>query len=99
MSAFDRYIGNRGHFSRGDLRVLLEGPGSMWSAAGFPFLNLYRLMVLARGRQLVEDAAEGRSTNSTPARISRSVFGALFRINPPIRCWGWQLVAEARLTP
>jgi SAM-dependent methyltransferase len=102
MSAFDRYIGHRRHFSRRDLRVLLQGAGfhvERCSAAGFPFFNLYRLMVLARGRQLVEDATEGRSTNSTPAQIARCVFGALFRVNPPIRRWGWQLVAEARLTP
>jgi SAM-dependent methyltransferase len=100
MSAFDRHIGHRRHFSRGDLRELLEGAGfkvERCSATGFPFFNLYRLMVLARGRQLVEDAKEGRSTNSAPARIAGSVFGALFRVNPPIRRWGWQLVAEARV--
>jgi SAM-dependent methyltransferase len=102
MSAFDRYIGHRRHYSRGELRDLLENSGFQVEkcvATGFPFFNLYRLMIITRGRKLVEDAAEKRSTKSASARIAGGVFDILLRINPPTKRLGWQLVAETRLVP
>jgi cyclopropane fatty-acyl-phospholipid synthase-like methyltransferase len=102
MSAFDRFIGHRRHYSCGDLQNLLEAAGfqvERCTARGFPFFNLYRLMIITRGRKLVEDAAQGRSTNTAPARIVGAVFDALLRINLPAKRWGWQLVAETRFVP
>jgi SAM-dependent methyltransferase len=100
MSAFDRHIGHRRHFSADDLRNLLEGAGfevDMAGGAGFPFFNLYRLVVILRGRRLVDDvtASEG-GTESWLARAVMGVFRVLLRLNLPIERWGWQTVALAR---
>jgi hypothetical protein len=102
MSAFDRHIGHRRHYSRPELRALLEDAGFVverCDAVGFPFFNLYRLMVLVLGGRLVRDAASERTTASLPARIAGSVFDALLRLNPPLRRGGWQMTAMARRTP
>jgi SAM-dependent methyltransferase len=97
MSAFDKHIGHRRHFTPGELRALLEGAGlrvTSLSGAGFPFFNLYRLTVVARGKKLIEDAsAEG--TLPLGARAAMHVFSWLFRMNLVESQLGWQLVAIA----
>jgi 2-polyprenyl-3-methyl-5-hydroxy-6-metoxy-1,4-benzoquinol methylase len=98
MSAFDHHIGHRKHYSPAELRRLLEGVGfevEQATGAGFPFFNLYRLVVILRGRRLVADAATGRT--STPARLVMAAFGHLFRLRLDALPWGWQTVAHARL--
>ena len=57
MSAFDLYIGHRRHYTPASLSALLTNAGfevELASAAGFPFLNLYRRVVIARGEQVIE---------------------------------------------
>jgi SAM-dependent methyltransferase len=52
MSAFDRHIGHRQHFTRESLHEILVRGGYRVEKiyrAGFPFFNLYRLAVIARG--------------------------------------------------
>lgn len=97
MSAFDRYIGHRGHFTPLRLRKLLEGCGFRVGSAhgaGFPFFNLYRLVVLLRGRRLIRDVAGARpGTQSFLARGAMTIFDRLFRFNVPVA--GWQVVAVA----
>jgi SAM-dependent methyltransferase len=100
MSAFDRHIGHRRHFAPADLRALLTDAGfevEMAAGTGFPFFNLYRLVAILRGRNLIEDMNAEGGANSGLARIVMGVFGILFRLNLPIRRWGWQTVAVARL--
>ena len=99
-SAFDRYIGHRRHYSRHDLCALLEGAGfevDRCDAVGFPVFNLYRLMVVARGRKLVQEAASGRTISGRAARVIGSMFDMLFWLNPPLRRGGWQMTATAHL--
>jgi SAM-dependent methyltransferase len=100
MSAFDRHIGHRRHFSPGELAELLRQAGlrvEQATGAGFPFFNLYRLAVIARGRRLVEDAvAVDGGTTSLPARAAMAAFWPLFRLNAPSSRFGWQTVAVAR---
>lgn len=101
-SAFDRHIGHRRHYSRADLRALLESAGlevDQCDAVGFPAFNVYRLMVIARGRKLVQEAASGQTTSGPLARFVGAAFDTLLRLNPPLRRGGWQMVATARLTP
>jgi SAM-dependent methyltransferase len=97
MSAFDKHIGHRRHFTPGSLRTLLEEAGlrvTSLSGAGFPFFNLYRLTVIARGKKLIKDAsAEG--TLPLGARAAIQVFSWLFRMNRVETQLGWQLVAIA----
>lgn len=101
MSAFDRHIGHRRHFTMESLRLLLTQAGftvETVTGAGFPFFNLYRLAVIGRGERLAQDAE--RSSLGSPswlARLASSFFGLLLAVPQPKNRWGWQLVAVARL--
>ena len=101
MSAFDHHLGHRGHFTRARLRSVLEAAGfgvEYVSGAGFPFFNLYRLMVVARGRKVIEDAtATTAAGTSKPVMAVMRLFSFLFRFNLPPSRLGWQVVAVARL--
>jgi SAM-dependent methyltransferase len=91
MSQFDRHIGHRKHYRPEELRALLEGTGFRVESAhgaGFPFFNLYRGVVIARGPKLIGDVA-GKA--SPAARMAMRGFDELFRWNLKTR--GWQTVA------
>jgi SAM-dependent methyltransferase len=97
MSAFDRHIGHRGHFTPTRLEALLLEAGFQVAAlhgAGFPFFNLYRLAVIARGSKLITDV-EGANGLSLSARAAMGLFSWLFRYNADRTRRGWQLVATA----
>jgi len=94
MSQFDRHIGHRKHYRPDELRALLERTGFRVESAhgaGFPFFNLYRRVVIARGSKLIGDVA---SEPSLAARIGMRGFDELFRWN--LKTCGWQTVAVAR---
>lgn len=98
MSAFDRAIGHRRHYKRRDLERLLAEVGLTVlrvSGAGFPFFNLYRFVVVARGRRLVGDVAQGPDgvPASGLARLVMSAFGILFKLNADRSRFGYQMVA------
>ena len=97
MSAFDRHIGHRQHFTAKSTRALLEHAGFVVeraTRAGFPFFNLYRLIVLLRGERLVDDVAHGAGRR--PAQLMMRIFDVLFRLNLTRSPWGWQMLAAAR---
>lgn len=103
MSAFDRHIGHRRHYSRDRLRSVVRDSGlrvERIMAAGFPAFTLYRLLVLARGRRLAQDVDADAATQSTAARAAMAAFEPLFRRAAlddfP---WGWQMVAVASAPP
>jgi SAM-dependent methyltransferase len=100
ITAFDRHIGHRRHFDRAGITSLLERAGYLVERtylAGFPFFNLYRLVVLARGERLACDVdATVRGVSSQAARIAMKVFRALFHANLLDSPFGWQVVATAR---
>jgi len=101
MSAFDRHIGHRRHFSAHELGAVIAAAGLevvQLAAAGFPFFNLYRALVIARGRRLVDDAKpEASSTaGSRVTRTAMSAFRPLFLLNLPRSRAGWQTVGVAR---
>jgi len=102
MSRFDKHIGHRQHFTKKSIRALLESAGFtvdyVWRA-GFPFFNLYRLVVIARGSRLINDALADK--NHAPGGLAQAVmrvFHVLFRLNLKNSPLGWQLVAVARKT-
>jgi hypothetical protein len=64
--------------------------------AGFPFFNVYRAVVRARGEALIEDVSAEHADPSGPARLAMAAFRALFRLNLTRSPWGLQLVALAR---
>ncbi|HEX3698190.1 MAG TPA: class I SAM-dependent methyltransferase [Polyangia bacterium] len=99
MSAFDRHIGHRGHFTADRLTETLRAAGLEVPdvrGAGYPFFNLYRLVVVARGKKLIADAAGGDGRPlPLAARGMIQLFSWLFRMNSPAGRRGWQLVAVA----
>ncbi len=100
MSAFDKHIGHRTHYTPESLRQLLEQSGFQVEtafAAGFPFFNLYRMVVILRGRKLIDDVAKGEDSDSSAfARFVMTVFAILFKLNLTRSPFGWQMVAVAR---
>ena len=99
ISIFDRHIGHRRHFGRTALRRLVEEAGFEVEAAygaGFPFFNLYRLVVVAQGKRLINESdVGGANSESRLARAAMSVFHGLFRLNLLRGRRGWQTVAVA----
>jgi 2-polyprenyl-3-methyl-5-hydroxy-6-metoxy-1,4-benzoquinol methylase len=103
-SEFDRHIGHRQHFTPQMLRSLLMVSGfdvALATTAGFPFFNLYRLVVILRGKRLIADArgssldpASGAS--SSLARTVMKVFRPLFSLNFMGSSLGWQTIAVAK---
>lgn len=101
-SAFDRLIGHRRHYSPAELAELVERCGFVVEdafGAGFPFFNLYRLVVVARGRRLVDDIGGEGASGTLAARLAMRAFGVLLRFNIPRSRWGWQTVVVATVRP
>src|SRR3954469_13427579 len=100
MSAFDRHIGHRQHFDRARIRSVLERAGysvERTYLSGFPFFNLYRLMVIARGERLAQDiGSTGEGRLSGLASAVMKLFRVLFHANLLDSPFGWQVVATAR---
>jgi hypothetical protein len=101
MSAFDHYIGHRQHYNRNSIKQVLEAAGFKVDAvilAGFPFFNLYRLVVVLLGRRLISRVkSTGESSGAgTSATLAMAIFGLLFRFNLANSVMGWQVLAVAR---
>jgi SAM-dependent methyltransferase len=100
MSAFDRHIGHRRHYTARSLSATLRAAGydvETTTGAGFPFFNLYRRLVIARGEALVDDVRTGAAEPSAPARLAMAGFDPLFRLNLRSSPWGAQIVGVARV--
>jgi trans-aconitate methyltransferase len=99
MSTFDKHIGHRRHFSPADIGDVISAAGLVpvrLEAAGFPFHNLYRAMIIARGEKLVEAARPTQAGKSSLlVRAGAAAFGPLFQLNLPTSRFGWQTVALA----
>jgi SAM-dependent methyltransferase len=98
-SAFDRHIGHFQHFTAAKLRQVLTDAGyevQRTLRSGFPFFNLYKLAVIARGKKLITDVEHRPPGEAMP--LEPMVY-ALFRFglrhsldNTP---FGWQMAAVA----
>jgi SAM-dependent methyltransferase len=101
MSKFDHHIGHRRHYSDRLVRSVLSDAGyeveRVW-LAGFPFFNLYRLLVMARGDKLAADveASDAGGISNGIALFAMRLFSVLFRFNLAHASLGWQVVARAR---
>jgi SAM-dependent methyltransferase len=100
MSTFDRHIGHRRHYTSRSTTDLLTQSGfdvETIRLLGFPFFNLYRLLVIMRGARLIKDVeAEDKKATSGFARVAMAAFGVLFKLNLPAFPLGWQVLAVAR---
>jgi len=102
MSAFERHIGHRKHYSIAELCNLLGRSGfSVKSAvaAGFSFFNLYKAAVILSGDIFIQDIS------GNPRGIARLVssalmwlFRGLFAFNRTQGSRGWQIAAVAEWT-
>jgi SAM-dependent methyltransferase len=103
MSAFDRHIGHRQHFDRPKIRSILERADysvEQTYLSGFPFFNLYRLLVIARGKRLARDVeSKSGAASSGPAGFAMKLFRVLFHANLLDSPFGWQVIATARKNP
>jgi SAM-dependent methyltransferase len=96
MADFYKHIGHRKHYRARELREVLEKAGFTVErvvAHGFPFFNLFRLLITLRGKRLIRDVSVPVSESPIHVRLGNAIFGALFRLNLPLA--GWQLVAIA----
>src|SRR5215470_11384321 len=96
MNAFYRHIGHRRHYSPGELRQMLERAGFRVEyayGAGFPFFNLFRIFLTARGEKLIKSVS---GQPSLLVKFAVNLFDFLFRFN--LTRWGWQTVAVAHWT-
>jgi SAM-dependent methyltransferase len=101
MSAFDRYIGHRRHYTAAGLEELLARAGFgeiSVRRAGFPFFNLYRLLVIARSGRLTADAeTHGLAELSRAARLVLRGFDLALSATLDASPFGWQLIADVRV--
>jgi SAM-dependent methyltransferase len=101
MSAYDRHIGHRRHFTPSTLRDVLEDAGLevvLTLRAGFPWFNVYRGLVILAGERLVSEA-DVRTGGGAAGRVLNAAmlgFRPLFATNLPRSPFGWQMVAVAR---
>lgn len=99
MSAFDRHIGHRRHYTPASLASVLSRAGYQvedTAGAGFPFFNLYRRVVIARGERLVDDVSSGDGSPGPLARAAMFGFRPLFRLNATRSPWGTQIIGIAQ---
>ena len=97
-TAFDRFIGHRRHFRPAALRSVLERAGlevTQVTGTGFPFFNLYKLVVLLRGKALVRDVSS-TADPSQAAQVAMRCFAFLLAPRLNSSRFGWQLAAETR---
>ena len=97
-TAFDISIGHRRHFNKHDLRSILDAVGLVnvrVRRVGFPFFDMYRLVVLLRGRKLVSAVVDSSLDQSKVARFVMFGFSLLLRVNPNFIPFGLQLIATA----
>ena len=101
MSAFDKHIGHRKHFRPSEVDLLFRDAGYVperSTGAGFPFFNLYRCLVVLRGKKLIDDvSARHQPSASSLARMTMAAFHRLFRLNLNSSRWGWQMVGKAHV--
>ena len=99
-TAFDEHIGHRRHFDEQSLSQVLREAGLVEveiEAAGMPFFNLYRLVVFARGKRLIEEASTaGRGTESRLARTVLTFFDRTIPLSRRRGRFGWQLIAVGK---
>jgi trans-aconitate methyltransferase len=98
MSAFDRHIGHRRHYTPEQLKQTFEAAGletAMVGGAGFPFFNFYRWFVVTRGEKVIEDVFASGGKLSPSARLAMLAFRPLLAASLPRTPWGTQIYGVA----
>jgi SAM-dependent methyltransferase len=98
MSAFDVSIGHRRHYTPDALRTTFTEAGLrpvMVGGAGFPFFNLYRRLIIARGERLAKEISDSAGTPRLDVRAGMLAFRLLLPLSLPRSLWGTQIVGVA----
>jgi SAM-dependent methyltransferase len=91
-TAFDLHLGHRRHYSVRALVSLLDEAGYeplLARGAGFPFFNLYKLLVLLRGRRLARDVDQSHGVSGAALR-AMAIFDRLLGLIDLGPGLGWQ---------
>lgn len=98
-SAFDHHIGHFRHFTARKLHQVLTDAGyevQRVLRAGFPFFNLYKLAVIARGKKLIADVEHRAPGGAMPTEsMVKAFFGFGLRHSLDNTPFGWQMAALA----
>ena len=95
-SEYDLYIGHRQHFTISQIQSMLSEQGFKnikVYGAGFPFFNLYRLVIILKGTSLIHEAK--RKNMGILATMAIKAFDLAFRLNLNHGKMGWQIFAVA----
>ena len=96
----DRAFGHRRHYTKKDLRELLEGEGLVierLESSGFPFFNLYRIGLVIYGKNTLGSIEKiSASKPSAVLMALMKIFSWLFQFNKKSGNLGWQLIAVCR---
>ncbi len=98
MSVFDKRIGHRRHYTPDDLLATFVRAGlrpALVGGAGFPFFNLYRKVVIARGEKLAADISTDAGLLRVAARGAMLGFRPLLAVSLPRSPWGTQIIGVA----
>ena len=100
MAAVDIAFGHRRHYSKRELREMLEFEGfkvQRLECLGFPFFNLYRIGLLIRGERILNSIQKmSKAKPGVFSRLLLNIFSWLFRFNWVKGNLGWQLIAVCR---
>ncbi|MDR1875264.1 MAG: class I SAM-dependent methyltransferase [Synergistaceae bacterium] len=102
LTPYKKNLGHLRHYTRKSLEALLRQAGFDvidTLAAGFPFYNIYELLIWLRGRRLIKEVDAAHSDFSgMPAgvRAASAALRFLMRFNINAVPWGWQIIAAAR---
>jgi SAM-dependent methyltransferase len=98
MSAFDRHIGHRRHYTPEMLEQTFTDAGlesTIVGGAGFPFFNFYRWFVVKRGEKVIDDVFADGGKLTLSARLAMLAFRPLLAVSLPRSPWGTQIFGVA----
>lgn len=100
ISAFDRHIGHRQHFTETSLTRSIRDAGLIPEKVcgmGFPFFNLYKTIIILRGKALIRDVStQSTQQVSLSAKMAMGAFSLVLKRRFNGTLWGWQMIAQAR---
>jgi hypothetical protein len=95
MNEFYKAIGHRRHYDPDELADVVSRAGFrivLKRGYGFPFFNIYRLLLALSGKRLLK-MTEGKP--NWFVKLHLKIFAFLFRFD--LKRWGWQSVVLAEL--
>jgi SAM-dependent methyltransferase len=99
MSHFDHFIGHHRHYSKADLRALLENSGFtnvQIYRAGFPAVNILRIFTILYGKRLVNSLQKSDFGAKGLSGLMVASLSIVFRFALRDSIFGWQLIASAK---